>query len=62
MLRKSWWCWLANEEKRHPRAATSPPMTPVSLVDLRLQTPIVSGEMNRETPADREHSQTGREK
>jgi hypothetical protein len=49
MLRKSWWCWLANEEKRHPRAATSPPMTPVSLVDLRLQTPIVSGEMNRET-------------
>ncbi len=58
MLRNSWWCWLAKDEKRHPRAATSPPMTPVNLVDFLLQTPTVSGERRRGTPMQREHSQT----
>ena len=43
-LRYSWWNWLANEENRHPSAVTRPPMTPVTRVDLRLQTPTIRGE------------------
>ena len=36
---------------------TSPPITAVSLVDFRLQTPIVSGEMNKATAIESAPSQ-----
>lgn len=36
---------------------TSPPMTAVRRVDFRLQTPIVSGEMNNATAVERAPSQ-----
>ena len=59
---KSWWYWLAKEEKRQPRAATRPPMTAVSLVDFLLHTPIVSGERKSETETQREQSQAGNDR
>ena len=47
---------------RHPRAATSPPSTAVSLVDFLLQIPTVSGDRNREIEADRAPNQPGKKK
>lgn len=38
--------------KRMYTHVTSPPMTAVSRVDFRLQTPIVSGEMNNATAVE----------
>lgn len=43
---------MAKEVKRHPRAVISPPMTAVTLVDLRRQKAIVTGEISRATPVD----------
>ena len=60
MARKSWWCWLAKEEKRQPRAATRPPMTAVSRVDLRRHTATVTGDASSDTHAHSEHSHTGK--
>lgn len=39
--------------KRHPRAVTSPPITAVSRVDLRLHTAIVMGDMKSATAVDK---------
>ena len=56
--RKSWWCWLAKEEKRQPRAATRPPMTAVRRVDLRRHTATVTGDASSDTHVHSEHSHT----
>ena len=58
MARKSWWCRLAKEEKRQPRAATRPPMTAVSRVDRRRHTATVTGDASSDTHAHSEHSHT----
>ena len=62
MERKSWWCWLAKEEKRQPRAATRPPMTAVRRVDLRRHTATVTGDASSDTHVHSEHSHTETEK
>lgn len=51
-LKKSWWNWVAKEVKRQPRAVTRPASTAVTLVDLRRQNAMVTGEMKRATPVD----------
>ena len=61
IARKSWWCWLAKEEKRQPRAATRPPMTAVSRVDRRRHTATVTGDASSDTHAHSEHSHTAKE-
>ena len=42
---------------RHPRAVTRPPITAVNLVDFRLHTPIVSGDINNAVAVERAPSQ-----
>lgn len=43
---------MANEVNKQPRAAIKPPITAVTLVDLRLQNAIVTGEIKSATPVD----------
>jgi hypothetical protein len=48
----TWWNSVANEVKRQPRAAMSPPMTEVSRVDFRRQTAMTSGDTSCDTDSD----------
>ena len=43
---------MAKELKRHPRERTRPPITAVNLVDLRLQIPMMKGDINRPKDMD----------
>lgn len=45
--------------KRHPSAVTNPPITAVILVDRRLHSDTVTGEIIRATAVDRAPSQPG---
>lgn len=53
---KTWWNFVANEVKRQPRAATSPPKTAERRVLLRLQMDTQSGDRNIDTAMDKEPS------
>lgn len=48
--------------KRQPRAVTNPPMTAVTLVDFRLHSATVTGEISSATAVDKAPSQPGEEK
>lgn len=52
----NWTNSVANDVKRQPRAAISPPKTPASLVLFDLQSATKSGEKKREMATEREPS------